>query len=69
MSIGYMAKCAWKRQHESEIKAERHRGHLVRTTNTYTWKNSNTYQCNVCGFWHVGRIGTVNRGSKGKGRR
>lgn len=66
MSVGYMAKCAWKKQHVTQELAEAQRRHLVRI-GKYRWSRSNTYLCNVCWHWHAGRIqGSANRG-KAKG--
>ncbi len=70
MAAGYLAKCAGKRQHETQEQAEGQRTHLVRI-GKYTMAGSNTYECNVCGHWHVGGVrGSTNRGfAKGKGQR
>ncbi len=70
MAAGYLAKCAGKRQHETQAQAEHHRAHLVRI-GKYTMTGSNTYECNVCRHWHVGRAaGNKNRGrAKGTGYR
>jgi hypothetical protein len=70
MAAGYLAKCAGKRKHDTEEQAEGHRNHLVRI-GKYTMAGSNTYQCNVCRHWHVGRAaGTQFRGrARGTGYR
>lgn len=70
MAAGYLAKCAGKRQHETEREAERHRIKLV-AIGKYSMTGSNSYHCNVCGHWHVGRAaGTQFRGrAKGTGYR
>lgn len=70
MAAGYLAKCAGKRQHETQAQAEAHRTHLVHI-GKYTMSGSNTYPCNQCGAWHVGRAaGNKDRGrAKGTGYR
>jgi hypothetical protein len=70
MAAGYLAKCAGKCVHETQAEAEGHRAHLVRI-GKYSMSGSNTYPCNQCGRWHVGRAaGNKNRGrAKGTGYR
>lgn len=75
MSAGYLAKCSGpnglpKKRHETQAEAEKQRAHLI-SIGRYTRANSNTYECNVCWHWHVGRAtGTQFRGrAKGAGYR
>lgn len=59
-----MRKCSTrgrpKTRHETQADAESQRRYLV-SVGKWTLAMSNTYHCDVCGFWHAGRI-TVNRG-------
>lgn len=61
MSVGYMAKCARKRRHETQELAEKHRQALIKAG---VWRaaTSNTYFCNNCGGYHAGRMGGTPRG-------
>ena len=61
MSVGYLAKCARKRQHLTQELAERQRASLIKAG---VWRpaSSNTYWCNVCGHWHAGRMNGTPRG-------
>lgn len=65
MSVGYLAKCARKRRHQTQEDAEKQRRRMIHAG---LWRagNSNTYFCNQCGCWHAGGL----RGTpRGKGRR
>ena len=70
MSAGYLAKCVGrgkpKKRHLSQAEAEVRRQSLIRA-GIWTVSSSNTYFCNQCGHWHVGRVGVKNRG-QGRGR-
>lgn len=65
MSVGYMAKCGRKKRHETQAEAEKQRWGLIRL-GAWQVATSNTYECNQCGGFHAGRIGSVHRG---KGRK
>lgn len=68
MSVGYLKKCSSngkpKKRFLLQAQAEEFRAHLVRI-GRWTSGRSNTYFCNVCGFYHAGEMGRSNRG---KGR-
>lgn len=56
-----------KKQHPNREEAEKQRRSLIEI-GVWTWSGSNTYACNCCGFFHAGRVGSVNRGGGRKGR-
>ena len=68
MSVGYLAKCGRKRRHPDQDAAEQHRRELV-ARGVWTWRKSNTYDCNQCGCWHAGSTGATNRGTSGGRKR
>lgn len=63
MSAGYLRKCSTKRPHPSRAAAEAHRQSMI-AQRKWTRSGSNVYPCNVCGHWHDGRKGSVNRGTR-----
>lgn len=65
MSAGYLAKCGRKKRHATQAAAEEQRQGLIASSG-WSRSRSNTYWCNQCGHWHVGRI--KGRAPRGKGR-
>jgi hypothetical protein len=65
MSIGYLKKCSDgtqpKKRFGSRAQAEDFRRAMI-GSGRWTANGSNTYSCNVCGQYHAGRLGRVNRG-------
>lgn len=60
MSRGYLKKCSTgtrpKERLASEAEAEKRRWSMPGA------HRRNTYECGVCGFWHVGSLGSAPRG-------
>jgi rubrerythrin len=65
MSAGYLRKCVGKQRHATRALAEEHRKSMVRA-GKWQMGSSNTYSCTQCGNYHAGRMGSRNRGNRGK---
>lgn len=68
MSAGYLAKCGTKKRHPDKKQAEGQRWGLIRA-GKWTPSGSNTYPCNVCGYWHAGSTAKRKGGGSPKRKR